>query len=63
MKVCEPDSFVCNSGQCIDYEYKCDGLPDCRDGSDELNCRSNQLILSYDSLNKFSINIEIISFA
>lgn len=39
LQECKPDSFVCDNGQCIDADLKCDGLPNCRDGSDEVNCR------------------------
>lgn len=35
---CDDKSFVCESGQCIKAEFYCDGLPQCRDGSDERNC-------------------------
>ena len=35
---CESNSFKCNSGQCINKKYHCDGSPHCRDGSDETNC-------------------------
>lgn len=31
-------TFVCDNGQCINSIYLCDGIPNCRDGSDEKNC-------------------------
>lgn len=29
---------MCDNGQCIHPNKKCDGLPNCRDGSDEAMC-------------------------
>jgi hypothetical protein len=35
---CGSNDFICANSQCINSTYRCDGLPHCRDGSDELNC-------------------------
>lgn len=37
---CSPWHFRCGAPdeRCIPFYFKCDGEPDCRDGSDELNC-------------------------
>ena len=35
--------FRCDSGQCINGYYQCDGDRDCSDGSDELGCNQNVL--------------------
>ena len=37
---CPPDEFTCLTGQkeCIPYDWKCDGTPECTDKSDELDC-------------------------
>ncbi|KAG1652486.1 Low-density lipoprotein receptor-related protein 6 [Nymphon striatum] len=36
---CELDSFTCSrNGNCIPKSWRCDGNPECKDGSDELNC-------------------------
>lgn len=32
---CGRDEAVCQNGQCIHREYRCDGEKDCEDGSDE----------------------------
>ncbi|XP_028331825.1 low-density lipoprotein receptor-related protein 2 [Gouania willdenowi] len=35
---CSSNEFQCNSGQCINEAWRCDGTKDCTDDSDELNC-------------------------
>jgi low density lipoprotein-related protein 2 len=38
---CSANQFKCaDLRQCIEENYKCDGIPDCNDGSDELGCPS-----------------------
>ena len=39
MSGCLEGSFTCDDGQCIRMEQRCDQLPDCRDKSDERNCK------------------------
>ena len=35
---CNGDQFQCWNGDCIDQNWECDGMSDCYDGSDEMNC-------------------------
>ena len=46
---CSDDSFTCDDGQCIDINNRCDQVIDCRDKSDEMNCK---LLVLEDGYNK-----------
>uniref|UniRef100_A0A915ECC2 Basement membrane-specific heparan sulfate proteoglycan core protein n=1 Tax=Ditylenchus dipsaci TaxID=166011 RepID=A0A915ECC2_9BILA len=35
---CMADEKACGSNECVKADYVCDGEPDCRDRSDEMNC-------------------------
>eukprot|EP00064_Thunnus_orientalis_P002749 superscaffoldBa00000211_g2757 len=35
---CSSSEMQCRSGECIHKKWRCDGDPDCKDGSDEANC-------------------------
>uniref|UniRef100_A0A672I1X7 Fibronectin type-III domain-containing protein n=1 Tax=Salarias fasciatus TaxID=181472 RepID=A0A672I1X7_SALFA len=37
-KVCDAYTFQCANGVCVSLEWKCDGMDDCGDYSDEANC-------------------------
>ena len=39
MSGCQEKEFTCNDGQCVNMDLRCNQLPDCRDKSDELNCK------------------------
>ena len=36
---CNDTQFTCADGLCVDMDTRCDQSDDCRDGSDEKNCR------------------------
>ena len=41
---CKPDEwFKCNDGFCVPKDWRCDGEPDCMDGSEEIGCDTETL--------------------
>ena len=49
MTTCKTGQFTCNDGQCIEMEQRCDQTSNCKDESDEDNCRT---IIMKDNYNK-----------
>ena len=42
-EVCQTDTeFRCNNGICIDKNLRCNGVSDCSDFTDELDCQTDQ---------------------
>ena len=47
---CHADQFTCDDGLCVPLQDRCDGQPECKDSTDEINCK---VIETDQSYNKF----------
>lgn len=41
---CRSDEFQCKDGSCINKSLQCNGHPDCRDFTDEIECDTGKKI-------------------
>ena len=48
MSGCQDGNFTCDNGQCVGMDKRCNQLPDCRDKSDENNCKTLVLEGTYN---------------
>lgn len=46
-RTCRPDQFECEDGGCIHGSRQCNGIRDCVDGSDEVNCKNGKGFLGW----------------
>lgn len=46
VRTCGPDQFKCDDGNCLLGSRQCNGLRDCSDGSDEVNCKNSMRSVS-----------------
>ena len=50
LSACNETEFSCNGGDCVSMVKRCDGISNCRDGSDEVDCR---MVVRMNGYNKF----------
>ena len=52
---CADFEFMCGNGQCIDRRRRCNGVIDCDDTTDELDCGSLYIYLTGNFTYSFSV--------
>lgn len=60
---CPAGMFRCNDGLCLDNKRRCDGRPQCSDGSDEINCRTIATFLNLSACFFFIYRSKLIRIA
>lgn len=57
---CKPGQFACqHSEDCVSVSVLCDGRPDCKDHSDEINCGESWVIFLFSSLVSESVPVSV----
>lgn len=57
---CTGDTFECDKGHCIPNSYRCDGLNDCYDHTDEANCTdTGKVVKSNQAGNRFRVIFQL----
>ena len=50
MTTCSSEEYTCDDGHCVHLSKRCDGRSDCQDESDEVRCKTVNIV---DTYNKF----------